>query len=85
MNTWYVINDTTTFHNAMSTSSLARYEYTSGDIRYSSIPANTINDLDFFLNEVNVYNVGKSDRGTPRNVSGAHHLSCGFRNSRCLD
>ena len=42
------------FYNAISTSSLARYEYTSGDIRYFSIPANTINDLDFFRNELSV-------------------------------
>jgi hypothetical protein len=45
----------TVLYKAISTSSLARYEYTSGDILYLSIPANTINDLDFFLSDVNVW------------------------------
>jgi len=33
--------------SAISTSNLARYEYTSGDIRYFNIPANIMSDLDF--------------------------------------
>jgi len=41
-------------YKAISTSSLARYEYTSGDILYLSMPAKIINDLDFFLSDVNV-------------------------------
>lgn len=41
-------------YKEISTSNRARYEYTSGDILYFKMPANTIRDLDFFLNDVKV-------------------------------
>jgi len=41
-------------YKEISTSNRAMYEYTSGDILYFKMPANTIRDLDFFLSDVNV-------------------------------
>jgi hypothetical protein len=48
------IKEINSHYNAISTSSLARYEYKSGDIRYLSMPAKIMSDLDFFLSDPSV-------------------------------
>jgi hypothetical protein len=50
----YITKEKKKRYNAISTSNLAKYEYTSGDIRYLRIPANTINERDFVLTAASV-------------------------------
>jgi hypothetical protein len=57
-------------HKQISTSSRARYEYTSGDIRYLSAPANISTERDFWRSEWSVCESVSSSR-TQRPVSDA--------------
>ena len=47
-------HNSSSYHKAISTSSLARYEYTSGDILYLRFPAKMMRDLDFLRSEARV-------------------------------
>ena len=62
-------------YRAISTSKRARYEYTSGDIRYLRFPANIMSALDFLRNEAMVYKRVSTQSFHAAGDTTTHHLA----------